>query len=44
VYIFFGVQLDFGFDAGIRKKLLRFGARFSASAVIAPINFFWHFA
>jgi hypothetical protein len=42
VNVFFGVDDDFGLDAGVRKKLLRFGTRLSALAVIVPINFLSH--
>ena len=40
--LFFGIDFDLRFDSGIRKKLLRFGARLSATPVVAPVNFFRH--
>ena len=29
-------------DTGVGKKLLRFRARFSATAMVAPVNFLGH--
>jgi hypothetical protein len=42
VLLFFGIDFRFCFDSGVRKKLLRFGASLSATAVVAPVNFLWH--
>jgi len=40
----FFLRINFGFriNTGICKKLLRFGAGLSATAVVAPVNFLRH--
>lgn len=40
--LFFCIDFGFGFNPGIGKKLLRFGAGLSATTVVAPVNFFSH--
>jgi len=40
--VFFCIDDDFGFDARVRKKLLRFGTGLSALSVIVPVNFLGH--
>lgn len=37
--LFFRVDFGLGFNAGIRKKLLRFPTRFSPGPVVTPIQF-----
>ena len=44
MYVLFGIDNNFRFDASIRKKLLRFDASLSALAVIVPINSFGHYS
>lgn len=40
--VFFGIDDEFGFDASVCKKLLRFRAGLSATTVVAPVNFLRH--
>ena len=40
--VFFSIDDDFGLDARVCKKLLRFRTSLSAFAVVVPVNFLGH--